>query len=94
MNQLTKDEYIWAVSVVSKDDGYSGYHSYFTKKDQADKMAQRINGTVVQTQLWLDEFGEYYQINNNYINPIMVDAPEREEILKKLSQKERKVLGL
>ena len=87
---LTKNEYIWGVSVVSRDDGYAAYVAYYTDADDARRHAERVNGAVVQTTLWSD--GSRWYVAEPHEVP--VDAPTRGEVLAKLSDKERKVLGL
>lgn len=92
MNHLTK-HFAWAISQVSKDDGRTGYVSYWTDRGKAEDASENVqDGHVVQVELWEDEEGNYYQIP--YTNDIMVDLPDKKEILNKLTLKERKVLGL
>ena len=88
---LTKNEYIWAVSTVSKDDGNTYYWSYWTDYEKANKEAIKSGGHVVQTTLWSDETGSYYECNPR---EILVDPPNKSEVLNKLTKKERQVLGL
>lgn len=89
---LTENEYIWAVSTVSGDDGTTNFVAYFTDHDKADKHAACIGGRVVQTTLWKGSDGRWYRLP--FMSKVLVDAPTREEALKKLTDVEREVLGI
>lgn len=89
---LEEEEYIWAVSQISPDDGTNNFVAFFTKMDRAEKLAAKLRpaSTVVQTTLWRDG-DRYYRVT---MHEVIVDAPTRQEVLAKLNEKERLVLGL
>lgn len=91
---LTKNQYIWAVNVVSPDDGRTGTVAWFTDMQEAESFALRnnTNGRVVQAVLWKGSDGNWYDLP--YVNKVLCDAPSREEVLAKLTPTEREVLGL
>lgn len=89
---LTENEYALAVNIVSPDDGRAGTVAYYTDHAKAHAPADRIGGRAVQTTIWKGSDGLWYVLP--YKSEILVDAPTREEVLKKLTNSERKVLGL
>jgi hypothetical protein len=89
---LVLNEYVWAVSVVSKDDGHTFYAAHFTDHSEAEKAARRLGGNVVQTSLYFDRAtGTYYKAR---LERVPVDLPDRDEVLARLSPAEREALGI
>ncbi len=88
---LTECECIWKVNYVSKDDGHNLTDSYWTDLNKAEKRSREIQGRVNKTCLWRDNANNYYEVK---YTEVMVDVPTREQVLAKLSPKERKVLGV
>ncbi len=86
---MAENEYIWGVSQRSPEDGHTGFVAYFTIKGDADALAKRIGGHAVQTTLWKDG-DDYYEVVRR---KVLVDVPDREEVLKKLTKRERQALG-
>lgn len=91
MQSMTLNEYIWAVSIVSPDDGHRITVSYWTDQRKADADARKRGGKVYQTSLWKDSSGRYYHLLTEEVG---VDLPDRRDVLDKLSPAERKVLGI
>lgn len=87
--QLTRYEYIWAVTYESKDDGHRLTDSYWTDINKAEQRAKKINGSLVQIDLF-NGLGKWYKVEYKEVE---VDPLSKEEVLKKLSEKERKALG-
>lgn len=86
--------YIWKITFLDPDDGYRNVHSYWTNFDKAHAKAATLpknqEATVIQDTLYEDDDGNYYKIEYKEVN---VDVPTPDEVLAKLSPKERKVLG-
>lgn len=85
---------IFCVNNISPDDGHSVTYAYFTTRDLAKTYLQKhhkITGSVVEKSVYVDEFKQYYEVPKYHIS---VDMPTKEEVLDKLTDKEKKVLGL
>ena len=94
--RLEQDEYVWAVTFTSRDDGHRCTAAYFSDRGEADLFCrERVFGddqTVVQTTLWKDAAGTFFQVR---YTPVKVDENvHRREALKKLSVAEKRALGL
>ena len=94
--RLQEDEYIWAVTFTSRDDGHRCTAAYFTDQREADRFCrERAYGDdqrVVQTTLWKDGDGNFYEVR---YTPINVDEHvHRREALRKLSDAEKRALGV
>lgn len=94
--QLSENEYIWAVTYTSRDDGHRCTAAYFTDQREADSFcrdrAYGDNQRVVQMTLWSDSEGNFYEVR--YM-PINVDEHvHRREALKKLSDAEKRAIGV
>ena len=87
--QLTRNEYIWKVCYVSQNDYHNMVDSYWTDMNKAENRAKEINGKVIQCTLFR-HLDKWYHVQYTEVN---VDVPSKEEVLKKLTPKERKVLG-
>ena len=95
MDTLSKKEFMFAVTSESPVDGATVVLGYFSDRALADKFAgesNRLRTNVVQTTLWQGNDGCFYELP--YIREVLMDAPSRKEVLKKLTPIERKVLGL
>lgn len=82
----------WAVFGRDPDDEESRCFGYFTRVADAEKNATKNSSwdaKVVPCYLWQDEAGRHYQIGK----PVEVDLPSREDVLAKLTEKERKAIG-
>ncbi len=94
MKTLTKNEYIWAVFHIDNNDGRSIIMAYFSDQGKAEAYKQRHKlSKVGQISLYQDENGKYYEVPYHFTE-VLVDAPEKHEILAKLTDIEKKVLGL
>lgn len=89
-----ENEYIWKVTFLDPNDGHRNVHSYWTNIDKAKAKAATLpknqEATVIQDTLYEDNDGNFYEIKYEEVH---VDVPTKDEVLKKLSPKERKVLG-
>ncbi len=88
---LTEFEYIWGVSEISKDDGHTVVRSRFTNKGEADNFAREVGGHTFQETLWKGSDGEFYKVTKTLM---AVDMPRKKDVLAKLTEKEKRVLGL
>lgn len=87
---LIECEYTYAVNYVSLDDGHNITDSYWTDVNKAEKRAKQINGYCNPINLWRDHANNYFKIE---YKEVVVDPPTKQEVLNKLTMKERKVLG-
>jgi hypothetical protein len=88
---MTLEGYIWGVSIISPDDGHTITVSYWTDHSKACEDACKRHGNVYQTSLWMDSSGRYYKVHTEEVG---VNLPDRNDVLKKLTPEEKKVLGL
>lgn len=89
---LEIEESIWAVTVENEDDGLRDTIAHLTDSARAHDHARRKGGSVIQIPLWRDpKTGEYYRPR---LERVPVDIPDREEILAKLTDREKEALGL
>ena len=91
---LKENEYIWKITYLDPNDGYRNVHSYWTDRSKADAKLRTLpknwDATILQDTLYESENGNFYEVK---YREVQVDTPTKEEILKKLTPKERKVLG-
>ncbi len=92
---MEKNDYIWAVSYESPDDGLCNYLAFFSNEQAAQKYLESLERrsyryAVVQTTLYYED-GRYYRIRKE---EVFVDVPSREDVLAKLTLAEQRVLGL
>lgn len=92
MNKLTRVK-IFAISTTSLDDGFPFYSSYWSNRSSA-ACNIKVNERIVEIDLWIDEHENYYKLDVQDLESVLVDAPSRKEVLAKLTDKEKKVLGL
>ena len=92
---------IWKVCYRNLNDGFSCVHSYWTNEEKANNIARSLSrreeAKIIQCLLFECE-EEFYTLdfkNNSdlYFTKVNVDSPSREEVLSKLTLKERKILG-
>lgn len=89
----SEQQYIWAVNRECEDDSLCYPIAYFTVYKKAQEFCNKNKLTrVVQTTLLKDNLGQYYKMP--FLQTVLVDAPTKEEVLGKLSDIERKVLGV
>lgn len=93
---LRQDEYIWAVTFISPDDGHRCTAAYFTSQQEAHVFSHKKtfgdDQRVVQTTLWKDDSNNFYEVR---YTPIEVDKQVHiRNALKKLSYNEKQALGI
>ncbi len=95
MSNLKSNDYMWAITCLSPDDGHRVTVAYFSKKEEADKLcgtkAYGKDQAVVQCTLWTDG-DHWYQVE---MREVGVDTSLiRQRAMAKLSDEEKRVLGL
>lgn len=69
---------------------------YFSTKEKAEKRKEKIwrhtESSIDKVALYIDECDNIYKIQ--YMDKVGVDLPSREDILAKLTEKEKFVLGI
>ena len=96
---LKQNEYLWAVTFISRDDGHTCEAFVFSDMDQASQYVREHRSQlgddprVVQTTLWQDtETKKFYRLS---MTEVKVDEPIiRQRALARLSQEERDVLRI
>ena len=93
---LTKQEYTWAITYESADDGARVVHSYWTSVSEANTYcsthAVGKEQAVVQCELWKDNNGGWWLVS---LRPVSVDMEKhRVSALAKLTPDEKRALGL
>ena len=70
-----------------------GIHiGFFTDLEKAEKIAMEKGGKINNQFVWLGNDGKYYDTSE--FLEIYVDLPDRKEVLAKLTEQERRVLGI
>lgn len=92
---LVPNEYMWAVTYNSRDDGHRLVAAYFKERSDADLHCKQtdhgIDQQVVQTTLWQED-GRWYVVSQREVE---VDEPLiRKRAISKLSEEEKRVLGI
>jgi hypothetical protein len=84
---------VWKVTYVSLDDGYRLNDSYWSTQASAQKRSLIVHeGSYYPFTLYLDpETKKWYEVK---LNEVDIDPLSKEDVLKKLTLKERKALGL
>jgi len=95
--QLRENNYIWAVTYISRDDGHRVTAAYFTQRKTAEEFCQsRAYGdqqTVVQTSLMQDmSSGRFFEVKTREVK--VDEQVHRESALKKLTPQERDALSV
>ena len=83
---------IYAVSRISSDDGHNVYYAYFSTRELAKQYLNSFpDGNIVPIERYIDHrTGNFYDVT---IRPLDVDMPNKHDVLSKLTDKEKKVLG-
>lgn len=95
LNELRKNDCVFAVCTKDENDGIFYPSAYFTDYEGALLVASSVPGRsedkIRQVALWEGDDGCFYSLTPHRV---FVDMPTRQEALSKLTVKERQVLGL
>lgn len=92
---LKKLENTYVVTIQSPDDGHRVEVAYFSSLTAANDYAAKNSGvyaTVLHANLWKGEDGECYKVSRERV--LLDEDMLRQRALEKLTEREKKALGL